>query len=57
MKPTEIREKPHFNKKILIIEDNTELRNYLHNELKEYYDLSLASNGEDALKKLNKSIT
>lgn len=35
--------------KILIVEDNDELRNYLRNSLSEEYNIQICSNGKDAL--------
>ena len=36
-------------KTVLIVEDNSELRNYLKNELKEDYKLKMAINGKEGL--------
>lgn len=43
-------------KTVMIVEDNAELRNYLSNELKNDYNIILATNGLEALKLADKKI-
>lgn len=53
---SEIGVKPdNTNLKILIIEDNTEFRTFLQNELSEKYNVIVASNGKDGLEKALKN--
>lgn len=43
-------------KKIMIVEDNAEVRNYLSDELSKYFTVIQASNGLEAIGKLNESL-
>ena len=45
------QKKPKSKKTILIVEDNLELKNYVKNELKEYYKIKTAENGKEGLEK------
>lgn len=42
-------------KNILVVEDNPDFRTFLHSVLSEYYHLSMAQNGSEALLKLDES--
>jgi signal transduction histidine kinase/DNA-binding response OmpR family regulator/ligand-binding sensor domain-containing protein len=49
-------EKKEFNKNLLIVDDNTELRSYLESELKNHYNIILAENGKQGLEMANKHV-
>lgn len=50
---SESREQPDSSlRRILVVDDNADFRNYLQSELSPLYAVSLASSGEEALKKI-----
>jgi len=54
---TDIEELPNKNQlEILVVEDNTDIRNYILDILKSNYKVSLAVNGEDGYQKANTNI-
>lgn len=46
--------KPLSDYKILVVEDNNELRDYIHHQLKNYFDVSVAENGKIGIEKIKR---